>query len=132
MLPDLPEILTAGRERELLEWLIARKAAASGANQGHRHLCGLVRTAWSHGPRIRLLSRDANECGSEPRLQQDQVADARPGDRWARRALAKALNKAMYSLAEQVEGAVIADCGHYVMEEQPHGGRNPVAALLPA
>ncbi len=119
-LPELPEVLTQGRERELFNWLIEHKAQhperISKARRDH-----YVERYSRPGAMSRGFAyyRDASKSA----LQNVEYAKTKlpmpvlalggsigVGDR---------LRMSMKSIATQVEGGEIEDCGHYVMEEQP-------------
>ncbi len=119
-LPGLPEVLTQGRERELFNWLIEHKAKhperISQAHCDHYVECYSRPGAMSRGF---AYYRDASKSA----LQNVEYAKTKlpmpvlalggsmgVGDR---------LRVSMRSIATQVEGGEIEDCGHYVMEEQP-------------
>ena len=119
-LPDLPEILTKGRERELFDWLFKQKAKRLDripqANRD-RYVEAYARPgAMSSGfayYRAVAESSKQNKKFSNTKLPMPVLAlggASATGDR---------LKSAMESLALQVEGGMIEDCGHYVMEEQP-------------
>ena len=119
-LPDLPEILTEGRERQVLEWLIEHKAQhperISQANRDHYVECYAKPGAMSRGF---AYYRDASKSALQnvefarrklamPVLALGGISGV--GDR---------LRMSMQAIATHVEGGHIEDCGHYVMEEQP-------------
>ncbi len=119
-LPDLPELLTQGRERQLFEWLIEHKAQhperISQANRDHYVECYSRPGAMSRGF---AYYRDASKSAlqnveyAKKKLPMPVLAlggSTGVGDR---------LRVSMKSIATQVEGGEIEDCGHYVMEEQP-------------
>ncbi len=119
-LPDLPEILTAGRERELFDWLFKQKAERLDripqANRD-RYVEAYARPgAMSRGfayYRAVAESSKQNKEFSKTKLPMPVLAwggKSGVGDR---------LRVALESLALQVEGGAIEDCGHYIMEEQP-------------
>ncbi len=119
-LPDLPEVLTQGRERELFEWLFKHKAQhperLSQANHDRYVECYARPGGMSNGfayYRAAATSARQNLEFSKTKLQMPVLAlggETGTGDR---------LRKSMESLAIHVEGGEIEDCGHYVMEEQP-------------
>ena len=119
-LPDLPEILTTGRERELFDWLFQNKSERleriPQANR-NRYVEAYARPgAMGRGfAYYRAVAESAkqNKEFSTRKLPMPVLAlggQSATGDR---------LRASMESLALQVEGGVIEDCGHYVMEEQP-------------
>lgn len=119
-LPDLPEILTAGRERELFDWLFEHKSEQLDRipqSNRDRYVEAYARPgAMSRGfayYRAIAESSKQNKEFSKMKLPMPVLAwggSSGVGDR---------LRIAMESLALQVEGGMIEDCGHYVMEEQP-------------
>ena len=121
-LPELPEILTQGRERPLLDWLFDRKSV--------------------HPERITRETRDLyvqyySKCGAMSRgfayyravaaSAEQNVTFAQTKGRLAMplltlggsAAVGDGLRGTMEDYAEKVDGKVIEDCGHYIMEEQP-------------
>ncbi len=119
-LPDLPEILTAGRERELFDWLFAQKSKRPNRiPQANRDRYveayarpGAMSRGFAYYRAVAESSKQNNEF-SKAKLAMPVLArggESGTGDR---------LKSAMESLALQVEGGMIEDCGHYVMEEQP-------------
>jgi pimeloyl-ACP methyl ester carboxylesterase len=119
-LPELPEILTKGRERELFDWLFRNKAKyperVSIANR-NRYVASYARPgAMSNGfayYRAAALSASQNREFGKRKLQMPVLALG------GRNAMGDNLRSSMESLAVHLNGGVIEDCGHYVMEEQP-------------
>ena len=119
-LPDLPEILTAGRERELFDWLFKQKSEQLDRipqSNRDRYVEAYARPgAMSRGfayYRAVAESSKQNKEFSKTKLPMPVLAwggESGVGDR---------LKIALELLALQVEGGTIKDCGHYVMEEQP-------------
>jgi pimeloyl-ACP methyl ester carboxylesterase len=120
ILPDLPELLTQGRERELFDWLFDKKA--------------------THPERITRTKRDRYlECYSKPGGMSAGFAYYRSGSMSASQniqfskeklpmpilalggsgGMGEHLRLLIEPLAARVDGGAIEDCGHYVMEEQP-------------
>lgn len=119
-LPDLPEILTQGRERELLDWLFERKSEhperISPARRNRYLECYSRPGGMSQGfAYYRSFARSAqqNLAFSENKLPMPVLALA------GKSATGDNLRRSMEALAVRVDGGVIEDCGHYVMEEQP-------------
>ena len=120
ILPDLPEILTTGRERELFDWLFEKKSERLERipqTNRDRYVEAYSRPgAMSRGfAYYRSVAESAkqNTNFSTGKLPMPVLAlggQSATGDR---------LRASMESLALQVEGGVIEDCGHYIMEEQP-------------
>ena len=120
ILPRLPEILTAGRERELFDWLFENKSQRLDripqANRD-RYVEAYARPgAMARGfAYYRAVAESAkqNKEFSTRKLPMPVLAlggQSATGDR---------LRASMEPLALQVEGGVVEDCGHYVMEERP-------------
>jgi pimeloyl-ACP methyl ester carboxylesterase len=119
-LPDLPERLTQGRERQLFDWLFQQKAQhperLTQARRDHYVECYSRPGAMSRGfAYYRAAARSASQNieFSKAKLQMPTLAlggKSSVGDR---------LRMSMESLGDHVEGGEIEDCGHYVMEEQP-------------
>ena len=129
--PDLPEMLIGGREREYLTWLLRRKSAAphsfsdADLDEYTRVLCrtGGLRAGLGYYRAFResadqnrdLLARHGKLAMPVLALGADQgsIVD---------------MVTPMQAVATDVTGGTIAHCGHYVPEEQPEA----VAAELMA
>ena len=119
-LPELPEILTAGRERELFDWLFKHKSERLDripqANRD-RYVEAYTRAgAMNRGfayYRAAAESTKQNMEFGKTKLTMPVLALG------GRSATGDRLKQAMEALALRVEGGVVEDCGHYVMEEQP-------------
>ncbi|KAF2158615.1 hypothetical protein M409DRAFT_38152, partial [Zasmidium cellare ATCC 36951] len=119
-LPELPEILTQGRERQLFDWLFDRKS--------------------QHPERITQAKRDRYvEYYSRPgamtqgfeyyrAVATSSAQNKEPGSKFidmpilalgGQHAVGWGLKLSMEGLAHNVGGGEIADCGHYIPEEQP-------------
>ena len=119
-LPDLPEVLTQGRERQLFEWLLQHKAQhpdrISEAKRDHYVQCYSRPGAMSRGfayYRALVTSASQNIEFSKTKLQMPVLALG------GKSGVGDGLRMSMESVAVHVEGGEIEDCGHYVMEEQP-------------
>jgi pimeloyl-ACP methyl ester carboxylesterase len=119
-LPELPEILTQGRERELLDWLFNRKSEhperISPARRSRYVECYSRPGGMSQGfAYYRAVAQSAkqNLAFSQNKLPMPVLALG------GKSAVGDNLRSSMEPLAVHVEGGVIEDCGHYVMEEQP-------------
>lgn len=120
-LPELPEILLDGHEREFLEWYFRHKSVIPGAiepgvveeytrllrDPARRH-AGFEYYREAFGDRGRERSR---ERGRLPLRVPVLTVGARSG-------VGDLLETTLRPLAEHLE-AVILDCGHYVPEERP-------------
>jgi pimeloyl-ACP methyl ester carboxylesterase len=119
-LPDLPELLTAGHERVLLDWLFDKKAEHPERITAAKRQHYLDRYARPGGMsqafayyRAASLSATQNRAFAKQKLPMPVLAlggSSGTGD---------SLKNLMEPFAEHVEGGAIEDCGHYVMEEQP-------------
>jgi len=119
-LPELPEILTKGRERELLDWLFDRKSQhperISRAHRDRYVECYSRTGAMSNGfAYYRAASRSAQQNLEFSRRKLSMPVLALGGET----AVGDFVRRTMEPLALRVEGGIIGDCGHYVMEEQP-------------
>ncbi len=120
LLPELPEILTQGREGLLLDWLFDRKAVHPEKITPERRRLyvdayskpgGMSRgfEYYRAGPQ----SAVQNKAFSENMLQMPVLAVG------GQTGVGDNLLKAARQVAVNVRGGVIDDCGHYVMEEAP-------------
>ncbi|MCJ1413653.1 hypothetical protein MMC19_007775 [Ptychographa xylographoides] len=119
-LPELPETLTAGREGELFDWLIDHKAVhperISAAHRQRYAECYALPGAMSRGfayYRAAALSGVQNAEFGKHKLPMPVLALGGSA------AIGDTLRQSLEALAVHVEGGVIDDCGHYMMEEQP-------------
>jgi pimeloyl-ACP methyl ester carboxylesterase len=119
-LPELPEILTRDRERELFDWLFQHKAQyperISRANRDRYMECygkpgGMTRGFAYY--RAYAATASQNLEFSKQKLGMPVLALG------GSVGMADNLRKVMQPLATHVEGGAIEDCGHYVVEEQP-------------
>ena len=119
-LPELPEILTHGRERELFDWLFQHKARhpnrISATHRDRYVTCYSKDGAMSQGfAYYRAVAESAaqNIEFAKSRLTTPTLAlggETAAGD---------SLRQSMEALVVSVEGGVLPDCGHFMMEEQP-------------
>lgn len=121
-LPELPELLTNGREREMLNWLFNTKAVHSDRiSQNARDFyvrCYSQEGAMSRGfeyyRAVAANKEPEKELASGRKLGLPVVAIG------ADHGIGSALGAVLQPGTEgKVHGFVIEDCGHYVMEEQP-------------
>jgi pimeloyl-ACP methyl ester carboxylesterase len=119
-LPELPEILTQDRERELFDWLFRHKARhperISPANRDRYVTSYRKPGAMSRGfayYRAGAVSASQNVEFSKQKLRMPVLALGGRGG------MADSLRKLMQPLATDVEGGTIEDCGHFILEEQP-------------
>ena len=119
-LPELPEVLTKGRERELFNWLFDQKAThperLTQARRDRYVECYARPGGMSQGfayYRSAATSASQNVAFGKTKLQMPVLALGGQGGVGAN------MRKSMEILASNVQGGQIDDCGHYVMEEQP-------------
>jgi pimeloyl-ACP methyl ester carboxylesterase len=121
-LDDLPEILLTGREHAFLTWLFRAKAVNAWAigpddiAEYARQLAapGAIRAATGYyKAAFNPDGLAANRARSERTLTMPVLALG------AERGVGQGIVDAMRLLASDVQGGVIADCGHYMPEERP-------------
>lgn len=119
LLPDFPEQLIVGREREYVAWFLRAKAFDPGVfseadiDEYTRCLAapGGVRAALGWYRAVPLDAEQNNELSARPL---DLPVLALGGKYGSTPEIADALRK----VARRVEGEVLDDCGHYPAEEQ--------------
>ena len=119
-IPELPEVLTKDRERDFLDWFFRSKSLHLDRipveNRERYIACYSKPGGMSRGfayYRAAAQSASQNVEFSKHKLPMPVLALGGSG------AQGDNLRQSMESLASQVFGGVIEDCGHYVMEEQP-------------
>jgi microsomal epoxide hydrolase len=118
--PDIPEMLTKGHEREYLTWFFRTKAAHPDAI-GPETIDVYVRAYASPGGmragfayyRAVFDDQAQNEQSKAQPLEMPVLALGGAS------AVGTALRDTMRTAASNVSGGAIADCGHYIPEEQP-------------
>jgi pimeloyl-ACP methyl ester carboxylesterase len=121
-LPDLPEILLQGREREFLTWLFRGKSVRSWAITP-ADLDEYVRVNSAPGAVRAALSYYRHQF-SQQGLEQSRQRAARKLDipvlaLGAESGVGTMLLDTMKLVAHDVRGGVFKDCGHYMPEEAP-------------
>lgn len=131
-IPDLPEALIAGREREYLDWFLRRKAANPDTfadadleeylrtfrkDGGLRAGLAYYRAAALSAEQNRALAAKGKLAMPVLALGSDQgsIAD---------------MATPLLAFAENVRGATVANCGHFLPEEQPEAVAREVLAFL--
>ena len=118
--PEVPEMLTAGREREYLGWFFRTKAARPDAIPAA--VIDLYARAYSvpGGMKAgfayyRAVFDDIDQNAISKKTPLAMPVLALGGDH----AVGDALRQAMTAAASDVSGGAIPDCGHYIPEEAP-------------
>ena len=119
-LPDIPEILVKGKEKELLDWLFDMKTVHPERitkEKRERYVEYYSRDgAMGRGFEYYRALDDSvvqNKAFGEKRLEMPVLALG------GEKAAGGGMLMQMEKLAEKAKGGVIEDCGHFVMEEQP-------------
>ncbi len=118
--PDVPEMLTAGREREYLGWFFRTKAARPNAISPATvdvyvkaySVPGGMRAGFSY---YRAVFDDIDQNTISKKTPLAMPVLALGGDH----AVGDALRQAMTTAATDVSGGALAHCGHYIPEEAP-------------
>jgi pimeloyl-ACP methyl ester carboxylesterase len=133
-LPDLPEMLIAGREREYLDWFLRRKTANpetfSDADIAEYLRVfvkdGGLRAGLAYYRAAGLSAQQNRELSAGLKLRMPVLAIG--ADQGSIADMASPLR----AFAEDVRGAVIANCGHFLPEEQPAAVAGELTAFLGA
>ncbi|MBN8943023.1 MAG: alpha/beta hydrolase [Rhizobiales bacterium] len=119
--PDLPEALITGRERLYIEWFFQRKTANPAATFSPADLdeyervyrmAGNLRGALAY---YRAVFEDIEQNKHLATIRLKTPILALGGDV----GMSPGIYEAMKPLGENVQGGIVADCGHYMPEEQP-------------
>jgi microsomal epoxide hydrolase len=120
-IPDLPEALIAGREREYLDWFLRRKAANPGAFSDadlDEYLRvfrkdGGLRAGLAYYRAAALSAQQNRDLCAQGKLAMPVLALG--ADQGSIMDMATALR----AFAAEVYGATVTHCGHFLPEEQP-------------
>ena len=120
-MPDLPELLIIGREREFLTWLFRNKTAHFETAFDPASMDAYVSAysapgRWTGGMgyyRALFESAEQNRATAATKLAMPVLAIG------GALGLGAAMEASVRLAATNVQGAVIDDCGHYIPEEQP-------------
>ena len=120
-IPDLPEMLIAGREREYLDWFLRRKTAnpetfSDADLEEYLRVFrkeGGLRAGLAYYRAAALSARQNRELSDAGKLGMPVLALG--SDQGSIRDMAAPLR----AFADEVHGATIASCGHFLPEEQP-------------
>ena len=131
-LPDLPEMLIAGRDRAYLDWFLRRKTAnpdtfsdADIAEYLRTFVKdGGLRAGLAYYRAADLSAKQNRELSAKAKLRMPVLALG--SDQGSIADMASPLR----AFAEDVRGAVIARCGHFLPEEQPAAVAEAVTAFL--
>ncbi len=131
-IPDLPEMLIAGREREYLDWFLRRKTANPETftdadlaeylrvfkkEGGLRAGLAYYRAAAQSAEQNRTLAANGKLAMPVLALGSDQgsISD---------------MAGPLRNFAEDVRGGTVASCGHFLPEEQPDAVASEILAFL--
>ena len=120
-IPDLPEMLITGREREYLEWFLRRKTANpetftdADLEEYLRVFIkeGGLRAGLAYYRAAALSAQQNRELSTRGKLKMPLLALG--SDQGSIADMASPLR----AFAEEVSGATITQCGHFLPEEQP-------------
>lgn len=132
VIPDLPELLIAGHEREYLAWFLRRKAADPSVFSDEDVDEYLRALMLSGGLRSGLAYyRSAPESARQNRAFAAMGKLAMPvltlgSDQGSIPDMATPLK----AFADNVRGVTLADCGHFLPEEQPAAVTSELAAFF--
>jgi pimeloyl-ACP methyl ester carboxylesterase len=127
MTPDLPERLVEGRERDYLAWFYREFSwqpnaiTSADLDEYARTYAqpGAMRAGFSYYRNIpRNIADNRALLASGFRLPMPVLAVG--GERAEARGRAAEPEASLREIAEDVQGLVVAECGHFVPEEQPH------------
>jgi pimeloyl-ACP methyl ester carboxylesterase len=126
MTPELPEALVAGREREYLGWFCRefcwQRDAISAADVEEYVRCyaqpGALRAGFEY---YRALPQDRADNGAllDSGFRLPMPVLALGGARTEARGRAGEPLESLRAIASDVRGGAIAECGHFIPEEQP-------------
>ena len=133
-LPDLPEMLIAGREREYLDWFLRRKTANpetfsdADITEYLRVFTkdGGLRAGLAYYRAAALSAQQNRELSARVKLAMPVLALG--SDQGSIADMASPLK----AFADEVHGKVIANCGHFLPEEQPSAVAGELGAFFGA
>lgn len=121
-LPDLPDALIAGRERLYLEWLLRSRSVdpvtAFGAHAIDEYAAcysraGAMRAGFGYYRGLFTSAAQNRAFAAAGKVKTPILAVG--GAQW----LGPAIVSAFEAIGENVTGALVENCGHFVPEEQP-------------
>nr|WP_314364302.1 alpha/beta fold hydrolase [uncultured Achromobacter sp.] len=130
--PDLPEALLAGRERILIEWFFSRKTANKPGVFSRADIDEYERVYQTLGGLRGMLGyyRAEPEDRKQNRALRDTPLTVPVLALGGEQGSAPGLHQALRPLARDLQGGVLADCGHYLPEEQPRELARRMLAFL--
>lgn len=131
-IPDLPETLIAGREREYLAWFLRRKTAnpetftEADMDEYERVFKkdGGLRAGLAYYRAASLSARQNRELNTKGKLKMPVLALS--ADQGSIPDMAGPLR----AYANEVRGVTIAQCGHFLPEEQPSAVANELMGFV--
>lgn len=133
-LPELPEVLTEGRERQLLDWLFDRKSVHPERitpAKRDRYVASYARpggmsAGFAYYRAIPETMAQNREASSTSKLQIPVLAIG------GAQAAGEIMKTTLELTAKTVESKFVAiqDCGHYVLEEQPEVAAREILGFL--
>lgn len=131
-LPDLPEILITGREREYLDWFLRRKTANPEAfldTDLEEYLRvfkkdGGLRAGLAYYRAAALSAQQNRELCARGKLRIPILALG--ADQGSIMDMAAPLR----NFADDVRGGTVANCGHFLLEEQPEAVARELAVFF--
>ena len=119
--PDLPEQLVEGRERLYLSWFFAHKAyqkdaiAQEDIDEYVRHYSksGAMKAGFEH---YRSFFKNVEQNREHARTKLKMPVLALGGEH----STGMLMLKMMQAVAEDVQGGIVTECGHYISEERPN------------
>lgn len=132
VIPDLPELLIAGHEREYLAWFLRRKAADPSVFPDEDvdeylrvlMLPGGLRSGLAYYRSAQESARQNQAFAAMGKLAMPVLALG--SDQGSIRDMATPLK----AFADDVRGVTLADCGHFLPEEQPVAVASELAAFF--
>lgn len=132
VIPDLPELLIAGHEREYLAWFLRRKAADPSVFRDEDvdeylrvlMLPGGLRSGLAYYRAVPESARQNRIPAAAGRLAMPVLALS------AEQGSIPDMAAPLRAFADDVRGVTLADCGHFLPEEQPAAVASGLAAFF--
>lgn len=131
-IPDLPEVLITGREREYLDWFLRRKTAdpatfSDAALEEYLRVfkqAGGLRAGLAYYRAAAVSAQQNRDLNARGKLPMPVLALG--SDQGSITDMATPLR----AFAEEVHGRTLAHCGHFLPEEQPEAVARELAAFF--